>query len=119
MRHRLRLVSSAILTGGNHAPVVLCCVLVNTPEPMVRRLRVPGDFRRTSAPSDNNFSAANHVRLRRVGGDRKTEAGHAITESHAQALIADVAGETSGNRRRRRLSQAARVHGERGRDAPA
>ena len=46
LRHRSRLVSSAVLAGGTHTPVVLCCVLVYTPEPTVRRLRVPDGRRR-------------------------------------------------------------------------
>ena len=58
LRHRSRLVSSAVLTGGGHTPVVLCCVLVYTPEPTVRRLRVPDGRRRArvahapKAPND-------------------------------------------------------------------
>ena len=45
-------------TGGTHTPVVLCCVLVYTPEPTVRRLRVPDGRRRArvahapKAPND-------------------------------------------------------------------
>ena len=42
----LTLVSSAVLTGRTRAPVVLRCVLVYTPEPTVRRLRVLDDRRR-------------------------------------------------------------------------
>ena len=57
-RYRSRLVSSAVLAGGTHTPVVLCCVLVYTPEPTVRRLRVPDGRRRArvahapKAPND-------------------------------------------------------------------
>ena len=38
--------SSAVLAGGGNPPVVLRCVLVYTPEPTVRRLRVPNGRRR-------------------------------------------------------------------------
>ena len=47
-----------MLAGGGHTPVVLCCVLVYTPEPTVRRLRVPDGRRRArvahapKAPND-------------------------------------------------------------------
>ena len=46
LRGRSRLVSSAVLTGGSHTPVVFCCVLIYAPEPTVRRLRVLDDRRR-------------------------------------------------------------------------
>ena len=54
----LELATLAVLTGGGNTPVVLCCVLVYTPEPTVRRLRVPDGRRRArvahapKAPND-------------------------------------------------------------------
>ena len=59
--------SSAVLAGGTHTPVVLCCVLVYTPEPTVRRLRVP-DGRRRARVAHAPKAANDEARVFAEGG---------------------------------------------------
>ena len=59
LRHRYRLVPSAVLSGGGgNTPVVLCCVLIYTPEPTVRRLRVLDGRRRATMRREFSRKAA-------------------------------------------------------------
>ena len=56
-----------MLTGGAHTPVVLCRVLVYTPEPTVRRLRVP-DGRRRARVAHAPKAANDEARVFAEGG---------------------------------------------------